>query len=83
MHTLTITFLSSFLLLNSFFGPTTSINSDNEAGGTYWFEVDRSSGSFAGIPDDSIIEPSTPIGDGILITGLLAYLYSGYKKRKS
>lgn len=86
MHILKISILSSMLLLDSFFGASTALNSaENEAGGTYWFEVERSSGerSIAGIPGDTVEEPATPIGDGIVITGLFAMIYSRYKRRKS
>lgn len=86
MHLLKISYLSSMLLLNSLFGASTALNTaENEPGGTYWFEVSRSSGetSMAGIPDDTIDEPAAPLGDGIVITGLLAICYSKYKKRKA
>jgi len=57
MHILKISLLSSMLLLDSFFGASTALNSaENETGGTYWFEVERSSGerSIAGIPGDTL-----------------------------
>mgnify|MGYP001224346053 CR=1 FL=1 len=86
MHILKISALSCTLLLDSFFGASTALNTaENESNGTYWFEVERSSGerSIAGIPDDTIEEPAAPIGDGIIITGLLAICYSKYKRRKA
>ncbi len=86
MHILKISALSCMLLLDSFHGTTTVLNSaENETSGTYWFEVGNSSGerSIAGIPDDTIEEPAAPIGDGILIMGVMATCYSLYKRRKS
>lgn len=86
MYTLKISVLSYILLLDIFHGASTALNSaENETSGTYWFEVKQSSGerSIAGIPDDTIAEPTIPIGDGILITGLMAICYSEYKRRKS
>ncbi|MDD4637833.1 MAG: hypothetical protein PHI48_11640 [Bacteroidales bacterium] len=86
MHILKISALSCMLLLDSFFEATTALNSaENESSGTYWFEVGNSSGerSIAGIPDNTVEEPATPIGDGILIMGLLGMCYSEYKRKKS
>ena len=64
MHILKISLFSSILLLDSFYGASTALNStENEAGGTYWFEVEHSSGerSIAGIPDNTVEEPATQL----------------------